>query len=842
MRRAIWKSDAIRFTLLVISLLFILSIFPLRLWQRTITETGGGVRMEVSDPVNDRSDLIQEFIAQYDRLAAVNIRLEEQISGRYLRLTVFDDQNVELYNRYVDVEGETIPGMVRIPVGIPLEVGRQYRLFFLGTHAEMTMGLENIPAGGGASPYYTSFYMHDEQFGDWHLNMTLEYEQPLGRLTSILLILGIAVAAIVAERLVKVIADRRGREADSVITVGTMIRIVLIPVWLVFILCLFVMLLMQKFDWRLADNIFYGAGLIIAGIVGSALIMNLTGAREEDRERDIITNVIEIVQVIALAMGVQSTCEYMNGLYDAVHYAAERREIIWLAVFFILFLIGGKKEEGGEGKKRLRLNIFGILAVLFFILLVIFGNGRQWVITLAVLFAAALICWRFSRRRDRWLKLLTWGLILNFGGNLLYCYLHRYYAGFVSARFSFIFHTVTVTAEYLTLIGAASFALLFAELCRIPRGTGFRGTVRRILPQGVLFGMVSSYVLFTASRTGILAMVLMVLLMLIFAGVRGHRFGNAVRGLIACICALVILFMPTFTLQRLLPPFFARPEYMEIEDAVTELRGAIAMDSTKLISVERFFSVFLDKVAGLPPGDYPYPEDRFNYDSEGNETYPPMGLSEEEMADRVFTEDLLKARAEYEASVESSQTDAQESSGQSAESVPDSGEEVEYEVHGHHLTAEELYDYYIPGVDDEEEEKEYTVEEMSNGRMTLWRSYLPQLNMTGHEEMGVELPNGEIAVHAHNVYLQIAYDNGIPVGILFVLLIGAAAVTAMVYGGSGDDEGRGYRLVPLAITLAFAAAGLTEWNFQLSNMMTLGLVLSWIPLCFKAVGDRSENE
>ena len=145
MRRAIWFSEAVRAAILIIGFTAILTIWPLRLWQRTIPEKGGGVRMEVSDQIDDDSDLVQTFIAQYDRLGSVDVYVDEVMSGRCLWLIVFDEQTQICFRKFVDLEGETIPGVVNIPLGLSLEVGKPYRLVFLGVHSAYRLGLQNIP-------------------------------------------------------------------------------------------------------------------------------------------------------------------------------------------------------------------------------------------------------------------------------------------------------------------------------------------------------------------------------------------------------------------------------------------------------------------------------------------------------------------------------------------------------------------------------------------------------------------------------------------------------------------------------------------------------------------------
>ncbi|MBE5892085.1 MAG: hypothetical protein E7286_01755 [Lachnospiraceae bacterium] len=55
-------------------------------------------------------------------------------------------------------------------------------------------------------------------------------------------------------------------------------------------------------------------------------------------------------------------------------------------------------------------------------------------------------------------------------------------------------------------------------------------------------------------------------------------------------------------------------------------------------------------------------------------------------------------------------------------------------------------------------------------RYHIFKYYLSQLNMVGHlaEENGIYITLGYVAPHAHNMYLQQAFDFGVPIGILFV--------------------------------------------------------------------------
>ena len=120
----------------------------------------------------------------------------------------------------------------------------------------------------------------------------------------------------------------------------------------------------------------------------------------------------------------------------------------------------------------------------------------------------------------------------------------------------------------------------------------------------------------------------------------------------------------------------------------------------------------------------------------------------------------------------------------------------------------------------------------SNGRTTIFRSYFEQLNMTGHDEMGAVLPDGEIAVHAHNIYLQVAYDHGIGVGILFVIFGAVSLVYAVIFYVKKKDMITGAAL-PMVVIFSFAIAGMVEWIFHLSSPSGFVLMLVLTPLLYK---------
>ena len=115
--------------------------------------------------------------------------------------------------------------------------------------------------------------------------------------------------------------------------------------------------------------------------------------------------------------------------------------------------------------------------------------------------------------------------------------------------------------------------------------------------------------------------------------------------------------------------------------------------------------------------------------------------------------------------------------------------------------------------------------------MDIFRAYLSQMNLNGHDEMGAWLQDGSLAVHAHNIYLQVAYDHGLVVGIVFLLVGLATFIQGVIYYKRRDKE-VSCAALPVATVTAFAVAGLVEWIFHLCHPAGFVLMLVLAPLLF----------
>lgn len=128
-------------------------------------------------------------------------------------------------------------------------------------------------------------------------------------------------------------------------------------------------------------------------------------------------------------------------------------------------------------------------------------------------------------------------------------------------------------------------------------------------------------------------------------------------------------------------------------------------------------------------------------------------------AEEITFRDLFKGKEEEEITVSANMVSANEIAADStAQNVGADTADVETEAA---VAAVDSADTESAAAEaDAEEKKDY-----SNGRRDVWKLYMENLNMEGHPTMQ---PDKTIA-HAHNTYLQSAYDHGILFGIVFLI-------------------------------------------------------------------------
>ncbi len=847
-----------------------MTVWPLRTWTKVLKTSPGGEIISESDYINPDFQMSQKFVTQYERLSSIDVYISKFETGRYIYAEIRDKYNVSALKVIVDVNDYQLPCYVTIPMELTVEVGEEYTLVLQGCRSKYYAAYESIPDD---TAYVGSIYINDAQeVPGVHLAAIYNYRLPISKWVSLGIIFVIA-AIYACIYLATFLYFKKFPDKNSLMTIGKAIKYVANPVATVVYLVLMIMVFpLRIFDLRAVDIIFYEIGLLICAFftfyaINHRVVTHKIGisfwesVKNSDKLRYILI-------MFSMAMAIWYGCAYMNDLYDIYHTLSERKMMIWLLIMMLLtfslkeavnvynavWLVGSviyganyyrlhaladtEKEYDlnnaalkygiiivilagvllmnaivviaryivgkikTRDKSQYRLSAFGAMLFLFLLLIVIFRNTRWWGVVLALTFCVWYLRIMVWPGKKDYLKIVSGGFMMNFAISLVFSLMHRYFAGYVLGRFGFIFHTVTVTAEYFTFMGAVACVLLVAKIVAAPNGCGIWELFKTAWKEIIFFGWTMAYAIFTVSRTAYLAIGVCVFLVIVTISVRYKRQFARIIGVL--VLSVILCFPAAFTLQRIIPAIVADPVIYVIDETDEFIRGGAAWGSTNFMCVERFTGLFATKILGVEIGDYSYPLDVYNYDSNGNPLYDHYGYPIDESNEESYYEEGQDGRLDVN--------------------------EMGFLLASNTVTRAEFR--MLLETMNEYVDVDNPLDVMSNGRITIFRSYIKELNLTGHDEMGAELPNGEIAIHAHNTYIQVAFDHGIIVGALFAVLMLFAVIYSIYYYGKHKKE-EPLSLMPFAVIIGFIVAGISEWVFQLSNPMTLALFLSIAPLVYR---------
>ena len=883
LRMVIQKRNAVLCGLLVLLCLALATIWPMRLYRENHAFASGLDPVMISDSVTEDTDAGEYFTAQYDHLQTLKFyvhSVQEGGKAQFQLFRVLENGAMELTAEEEVKLPDEVPAYAAVSVDADLIPGETYVYTIRGMeNSRFTVGFESQEEAlsTGKSPLYQTGFYHDSGIDGVALKTSLDYRiaETKGP-SAVRALFYLAAAALLA--LCVSLFFRKFPEKNTVTSVLRAMQAFLTPaVVLGFGAAFLAVWPLKLFDGRVPDILIYEAGILLGAgwclyglwhkrdgipdLVGGdlgrknlwhygiilciALIMNYSAdymnATNDYIHDTSMARIVVLLCLITLLMGdIASNCNAGTAAVTAVSVllaavysihnripAAADPEAAWknsvtvskaaacaaaaIAVTSLVCMLADRirrKEKPLSGVSRF---LTGVV-LLFAVWLLIFRNTRLWIPLLVGIWLLFYVRYRYWTGRERLLQDLCEGILLDFAFKVAYTMLHRYYLAYMYSRFSMHFHTPTVTAYYLVIVCAAAITL-FVRKYRVTAGQELRARAAGTWKEAFFLGLSCSYMAMSLTRSGIGVLALLLFIAAFYLGNFGpgkkriaFRLKTGVQTLLAFLLIVAVTFPVAFTGQRVISTVYAHPHrFEELEPYDDWVLRNVTWNCTAFMNVEIFIRDFGDRILGGEIGSKIY---------YGNEWYVPQGYR---------TADVRESREPLE-----------------------DGRLVMADDSGSGLAAlgKKLGQPAAPmllATQAELEAGSIDTGDLSNGRMGLYLAYLKQLNWTGHDEMGVVLESGELAVHAHNIFLQAAYDCGIPAGALLLLTVLSVFAASFVYARKkgGVDP---YALLPFLLVTGFGLTGMVEWIFHFSNPYTIVMLFAMAPLLFpEKDAERTES-
>lgn len=463
-------------------------------------------------------------------------------------------------------------------------------------------------------------------------------------------------------------------------------------------------------------------------------------------------NILSVLWLVGSVIGSAVYCRDFETGTNEHHLAALTCGVVvswgFLILNVLIQLIKALMERKIHPKKPTTLQtVYGLLWVVFSVLLYVYRFEKTWVFTAVLPFLTLFFLCTSPALKSRLLKNFTNGILLGFGFVTLFCFIHRPHHYWMLYRYGGIFHTVACTGMYLAVVFGAAVGKLFGKL------KNRENILIRCPFECFITSVTAGYIFLTMSRTAYLStFVTAALVVLLAAFAFRKRLSDVIRE-IGILTLLVLLCFPlVFSAVRMIPAVINEPVRYDLEhqDRGFMIYRGDPIDSDKYMTVPRFFSTLF----GRFQREEAVTDEENEEEAQGGSLY------------------LAYTGADF--------------AGADLRMVKDDYEEAD---------------------SDKEED------DISNGRFSIFKDYVKVLSLKGHEKMALVNDKGKERVHAHNSYLQVAYNFGMIAGVVF-LVICAISLYCSIRLAMAQGEKFGIYLVPFTLVIVFGIVSLTEWAFH----------------------------
>ncbi len=855
MNTYIKKSRAIAYIIGLAAILLMLGVWPSNVIHRSYKTASKVSEDEITASAPSSTDkvLSQVIITEGTRLKSMDVYICNDVRGKRIDFAIYDgDLQRQFYRVFTVPEDTVLPGYIHIPIGLDTQRGTPCIISICGGDrflyedendyavVPVKVGYEDHYSSSNTSVYPVNY--DGEEIADKNMVCGFNYEIAFnGWQTAILYVIIAAIAAaliILTLILFAALPEKKaysgiyGRFTDKDITTGSVVRP---AVNCVTVVCSVVALYFIYPRCYFGDKTYNIVFSYISVILFDILVLYYVNYKRKpdsafDPGEHIKTHIREFITAIAIAEVLWYCFEYMNGLYDIDHSYSARRILIWFFIMLIttftkreflqianaVWLVAGipvayfyAKPYTGVPEKELLYKLSGgvIYAGGFILINVVITIIRlirkktkfkklslTYFIPFAVFVLGLVIC-----ANTRWWPLFLFVimalLIFRLGVWKESSKWVRYLCDGVILNFlamvifslhhrpyhTYIYHRYNMTYYTVTMTATHLTLCMAAIAVRLFIRYREEKDKRALIPELALFGTVACYTIFTLSRTAYAAVAVMILAGVVLAVMLyGDKKARILRG-ICYLCVLgiatAVMFPIVFSATRMIPAVCDDPVIYEYEPASGTIYKGTEPGNEKYMDIRRFKEVFDSKV--LQRGD----------------TITRIELP---------WEDELPMYA----------------------SAADIYEEMPLKM------SEDLI--MLAEADEDEEGTD-----LSNGRMDIFRSYIEQSGLSGHETMGAILNDGSEAAHAHNIYLQVIFDHGLIYGIYFALFLAYSWIVSVIRLKKGTKCE--YDLFIPVILAGFMAAGMAEWIFHPCNPFGLAVCLAMAAMVF-AGGHRKISD
>ena len=809
MNKKITISNVIKYIICAIAAILILSVWPLKLITRSYSSVSNVSDVVASGECSEETNVAQLIISDGDRIESVDVYVLSDISDTDVKFVLYDANLESIYSRVVEVSDFEAPGYLRVPMNLEVDRGMAYVYSLYSEDGTVVLGLENHMTTANSSSLAMTYGGVED--AEHNVISKINYDIYLTWWQVILLdviIAGIALLLITVMR--KLFGTRF---ADREYRVQTVLRWIFNPI----IVVITAILLWQIFPRmiysdKIINVIFWSVGVLMAS--GLALYM-LNYRRSGEEPIAFFCYVKEHWQhcltIIAIANMLWYCFEYMNGLYDIHHAYAARRVLIWFGIMLITtydrkellnifnlvwtpvgavisYLVYMPWIGTGETQLTYKLTawvvfIGGFIVINVIATIVRLIKNRHNVVGKApinlvyliatVLFFAAICILANTRwepfymtvlvallllRLSVWKDGVHWLNILCNGIILNFIYM-MVFSLLHRPYYGYIYHRYNMCYLTVTMTATHLTLCLAAITYKLVVCSIKIKDVRKLLPWMALYGIIADYQIMTMSRTGYVSVIAMTIVILIVVAAGHTHKGERIYGT----CKKIVLM---------------------------------------IVSVLALFPVTFTFTRIIPP----LVDDPVIYE------YEPcmVTIYKGAPADQEYYMDLPRFKDVFLSKVFGI---GDASAMINDIIIPD--DEIGY-IENYMLLAS-ASDADMGDIEALEESRE-----MSNGRFDIFRSYLEQSNLWGHDEMGAILKDGSVATHAHNIYIQAIYDHGWVFGVYFILFL-AYTWGLGVYVAYRDKD-CSLLLIPTLVT-GFMVAGLVEWIFHPCNPYAMSILM-----------------